>query len=82
MGIFNKNLKYLPDTVKIHSKELVSLRLENNILKEKVDDLVDRNNRLVDCVKLLDKKLTLLSDCFQLEFDGTKYINKQKGKKK
>ena len=70
--------KILNENIARLSNELVSLTLKFNILEDEYRRIIDKNNKLVDCVKLLDKKNTLLADCFQLEFKGNSFRKKRK----
>jgi hypothetical protein len=66
--------KFNSETIKEHTEKFVDLELKINMLLGKINALVDENNKIVDCIKLLDRKIEILASHFQLKYNGNSYI--------
>lgn len=73
--MFNKDLSII---IKKHTDELVTLNLGLNSLQTELNAQILQNNRLVDVVRELSKKIDLLAKCFQLEYNGITYVKRRK----
>lgn len=65
-------------TLKEHTEKLFSFDLRMNLLQESINEQAKLINKLLDCVKLLDRKLKMLEGYFQLEYKGNSYISTRK----
>ena len=74
-GVFKKKIEF---NICEHSNKLVSLAMKINLLQEGLNEQIRQNNRLVDGIKLLDRKFDLLAKHFQLEYKGGVFISKRK----
>lgn len=73
-GVFKKRIE---ENIKAHSNEIVSLNLIVNGNEEVLNQQIRVTNRLIDAVKLQERKLDLLAKSFQLEYNGNTYVKRR-----
>lgn len=74
-GIFKKWVK---DSLTEHSGKFLSVDLRINACMEGINEQIRQNNRQLDYLKQLDRKVDLLAKHFQLEYKGGVFISKRK----